>query len=501
MANPYGYYDQNGNLHAQNHHQPYQVPGYPPFQPQNGAPIAAVPPAHAQGEQAAGSHPMVVIPPRAPEYAQQYLQQQYPQQMNYPMQYVHQPPPPFQQPSSQMQNMHARRQPPVQAPPKPQRPPDSSKDSQVDVQMLALSLADEYIAAARKMGPVSSIAAKEEDLQTYHKLVATALGCIESVLSSNRKLHPRLEAVLRLRYASLLYEETENYGEAETELGKGIIVCQRSRMLDLKYCMQHLLARVLFKRSPQAGLKTLDRVIPEAEANEHTVWVYALRFLRVSLSMQSQPHPDTPGAIQNLSSICITAEQMGDVSINFTAATLEALLYLRNPGSESAKQAHLCIGSARKYQLQTNVEELGPVITLLNCVDLASSLMQHSSEQASAKLKEVVRLEDQTMHSGKSAADKGVLRVPCDRSRGGSLTSFTDGIFEKLPDGRDAISFTWAHPNDLFITGFFLAAVTKSLNSSMDRTAEDCLRQGMKLIDGTSPAAKHVLNLTDDFSS
>lgn len=507
MANPYGFYDQNGNFHPQNHHQqhhhhpnhhqPYQVQPSYPFQAQNGPPIAAMPPAYAQGQVSRG-HPMVVIPPRAPDYAQHYMPQYQHQQMGYPMQYVPQQPPP-QQPSPQMQNIHVRQQPSpqmqnapvrqqpqVQIPQKPPKPPDPPPESQVDVQMLALSLADEYITIARSMGPLSSIAAKEEDLQTYHKLMATALGCIQSVLNSHRKLHPRLEAVLRLRYAGLLYEETENYGEAETELGKGIIVCQRSRMLDLKYCMQHLLARVLFKKSSQAGLKSLDRAISEAEANEHTVWIYALRFLRVSLSMQSQPHPDSTGAIQNLHSICSVAEQAGDISVNFTASALEALLHLRSTGLDNAKQAQLCIGSARRFQLQTSVDELGPVITLLNCVDLASSLMQHSPDQASTKLKEIVRLEDQTLHVPKGGKGGDVLEVPCDQSRGGPLTGFTDGIFEKLPDGRDAITFNWAQPNDILILGFFLAAITKSLSSYMDGAVESCLRSGTKMVDGMS---------------
>lgn len=36
------------------------------------------------------------------------------------------------------------------------------------------------------------------------------------------KLQPRMEAMLRLRYARILYVETENDADAETALSKGV---------------------------------------------------------------------------------------------------------------------------------------------------------------------------------------------------------------------------------------------------------------------------------------
>lgn len=63
-------------------------------------------------------------------------------------------------------------------------------------------------------------------VREYQKLIATGLGCLESVLSSN-KLAPRLEAKLQLRYASILCEETNNIMEAETALAKGVTLCEK----------------------------------------------------------------------------------------------------------------------------------------------------------------------------------------------------------------------------------------------------------------------------------
>lgn len=40
----------------------------------------------------------------------------------------------------------------------------------------------------------------------------------------------------------------------------------QNRMLDLKYSMQHLLARMLHKTNPKASLKAIDGMIQDVEA-------------------------------------------------------------------------------------------------------------------------------------------------------------------------------------------------------------------------------------------
>jgi hypothetical protein len=80
-----------------------------------------------------------------------------------------------------------------------------------------------------------------------------------------------------------MFNETQNYDQIEKILSKGvshtavfvknvslkflqITLCDRNRLLDLKYSMHHLLARVLFKTQPRAALKSLDSLIPDVEA-------------------------------------------------------------------------------------------------------------------------------------------------------------------------------------------------------------------------------------------
>ena len=53
--------------------------------------------------------------------------------------------------------------------------------------------------------------------------------------------------------------------EIEDVLSKGVVLCKRHQFADLKYSMQHLQARFLFKSNHRAALKSLDQPISEAE--------------------------------------------------------------------------------------------------------------------------------------------------------------------------------------------------------------------------------------------
>jgi len=96
----------------------------------------------------------------------------------------------------------------------------------IDLPMLIVSLAEEYFDAAHKLAPLVSTSMTAEALQEYHKLIAAGLGLLDTALK-RVKMTPRIEANMRLRYASVLHEETENSMDAETALGKGIVLCDR----------------------------------------------------------------------------------------------------------------------------------------------------------------------------------------------------------------------------------------------------------------------------------
>jgi Cohesin loading factor len=159
--------------------------------------------------------------------------------------------------------------------------PEKTEDTQPDMAKLLTSLAEEYFEAAHELAPAAAFSMTVTDIDAYESLIATGLGCLDTALKRVR-LQPRDEAIMRLRYAGVLFEETENSMEAETALGKGIALCERvctstckaRRMLicfqnhyyDLKYAMQFLLAQFMAKKNPKASMKALDGHISDAHA-------------------------------------------------------------------------------------------------------------------------------------------------------------------------------------------------------------------------------------------
>jgi hypothetical protein len=101
---------------------------------------------------------------------------------------------------------------------------------QIDHPNLLMSLAEEFFDAAHKLAPSTALSMAAADVNAYEKLIATGLGCLDTALK-NVRLTPRIEANIRLRYAGVLYEETENFMEAETALSKGITLCDRVGMM------------------------------------------------------------------------------------------------------------------------------------------------------------------------------------------------------------------------------------------------------------------------------
>jgi hypothetical protein len=115
--------------------------------------------------------------------------------------------------------------------PSPRTAPMQPSNTQLDRPFLLMSLAEEFFEAAHGLAPLVSLSRTRENVEAYEKLISTGLGCLDTALRHVR-LSPRVEANIRLRYAGVLYEETENFMEAETVLSKGIALCDR-------VCFQH----------------------------------------------------------------------------------------------------------------------------------------------------------------------------------------------------------------------------------------------------------------------
>ncbi|KAF2016752.1 hypothetical protein BU24DRAFT_423111 [Aaosphaeria arxii CBS 175.79] len=339
----------------------------------------------------------------------------------------------------------------------------------VDLNVLLLAAADEYIDAARALGSVTAMVQRPADLEQYQKLMATGLGCMEAVLKRYNHA-PRDEAKLRLRFASLLVEETDNDVEIEDVITKGIALCSRCRLLDIKYSLQHLSVRYQAQTNLRAAFKTLDGHISEVETFRHIAWVYAFRFLKVSLALQGPGKPEYAPALQQLHAISSHAEREGDRAVYVTSNVLQALIHVKTSSPDRLEHAQRAIASARSLQLQTSVEQLGSIAALVDCVEIACSLQQGTPDK-----NKVAALQANLNTS--LEAKSPYFPILIERSSGGSSTMTTGGIFRKTNDGRDELVFSWLSKDDLTKLAYYLSGV---VSLAHDSRGPDYLTEGLK---------------------
>ncbi|KAL3457817.1 cohesin loading factor-domain-containing protein [Aspergillus heterothallicus] len=387
-----------------------------------------------------------------------------------------------------IQRVHPKKQ--TQKQPAQQSRQNAAKPG-IDYQVLLLAMADEYLNAAHGQGTTVALIRKEMDLEEYYRLVATGLGCLEAVLK-NWRLQPRVEALVRLRYARILFEETDNDLEAETALSKGIDLCERNRMLDLKYSMQHLLARMLYKTNPKAALKAVDGMIQDVEAYRHSAWEYAFRFLRVSLSLSSSVHHESTVALQHLHKISSMANRNGDKAVCAMSALIEALAHLQQvSSSDSIEQAQRAIAVVRSHQLNDELRHIPQLTTLVQIVDICCSLLEYDVVQSSQKLKVLQDLMDARLGDSIWRAD-GSFSIPLSGKSAGPSSIDTGDILQ-VQNGTLLLSFSWLPQHDLYALCYFLSSITLSCKNSYDgRKAEKFLQEGVRMLRGNFQSPQEI---------
>jgi hypothetical protein len=222
-------------------------------------------------------------------------------------------------------------------------------------------------------------------VEVYHKLISAGLACLKSCLY-DFELLPRVKARITLRYASLLFEETENLPEAEASVNRAIEVSDQHKLVDLKYTLQFLLAKMLFKSAPKAAFKTLETAIENAVTYKHIPWVYASRFLSAQLLLELGMVSAVATAVQQYRSIAALASERRDLAIFGAASIMEVIAHFRSPGSDSAENAKRALAAARTYQLDEG-SRVSQVVFLTQCYDTLMSFMYGGLMEVPAKLK------------------------------------------------------------------------------------------------------------------
>ncbi|KAF2206992.1 hypothetical protein CERZMDRAFT_71875 [Cercospora zeae-maydis SCOH1-5] len=346
----------------------------------------------------------------------------------------------------------------------------------VDYQSALLALSDEYISAAYSMtGSLSGKEVSEDLLDEYQNLLSTGLGCLDSVLKNYRISDPRKEARIRLRYACLLYEETENLTDAEECLSKGISLCERARLTDLKYAMHHLMARIWFKsRKFKTAMKTVERISAEVEKLQLLHWVYAFHFLRVSFGLQiPDNHHETVSLVRYLTALSAVATRHYHVSVQIVAHTIEALVHLRARTSDSINLAIRAMASARMHQLTPEMQAMPQVRALLNYLDVGCSLIRFDRKVADAKVQAMQsELDNGTQGEAWNNKDACALYISLGHCNDGELEADSGGVFQQASNGEVCLAFAWLTKQQAYAVGYLMSGLSKLDGSTVPEAAK-----------------------------
>lgn len=359
----------------------------------------------------------------------------------------------------------------------PQLPPTPPPST--DYQAVLLALSDEYVSAAYAIsGSLAWTDQTDDQLEEYHGLISMGMACLDSILKNFRLMDARREARIRLRLATLLYDETENMMECEEVLSKGIQLCERSKLVDLKYAMHHLLVRVTAKTSPKAATKAVEKLTAEVEALHVVHWTYAFRFLRVSLSLQAGLS-DVAVVLKSLQTLADLADRRRHTAVQIVAAMTEAMVHLRSGSPDAIELAQCSLASARTHQLRDEMNALPQVRALLDCLDLACAVMQFGPTQIEHKL--------QQMHANMDAAAKsagwksnGSFQVPLGLASGEHLTGDSGGVIQ-TQDGEAVLTFNWLMSTQLYSMGYLLSGLATMQKDPVNPKAVSYLAEGLKL--------------------
>ena len=282
----------------------------------------------------------------------------------------------------------------------------------------------------------------------------------------------------------MLFEDTDNDDQSQAVLSKGIALCERNRLTDLKYSMQHLLARVMFKTNPKAAYKMIENLLPDIEAYNHVQWIYAFRFLRVSLSLRS-PQAEINAALQHLRVVSSLAEGHRHIPLLVISLVTETLLQIQVGTPESVELAQRALAAAKRFQLHESLVQVPQLMAMVKILDLACELVFSTAGQDKSRMATMQEMMDSANRSTEWGAD-GIFAVPTTLPAPEELAEDANGIFRRDASGCYALVFGWLRKTELYSTGYLLSAVVSLQRNCLDERQEKYLKEGIKMTDGKS---------------
>lgn len=221
---------------------------------------------------------------------------------------------------------------PPQMPHRPQKAWTPAPITRLHLTMFPL--ANEYLNTAHSMS--WGLTAGYYELSMYHKLVSLGIACLYSVLEE-QNLHPFVEIQTRLKLASLLMDETENYAEADRVLSKGIAVANKSNYYMLNLQLKYASIQAIAGSNSKSALRVLESCISDAQFMGPNVMttLYALHFLKISILLASPTSHDYTQAMEELDNL--ESQREGQKQVACMAYVIHALKLIQDRQTSDAK--------------------------------------------------------------------------------------------------------------------------------------------------------------------
>lgn len=352
-------------------------------------------------------------------------------------------------------------------------PGDSPKPewSEPDYKTALMYVADDLLDSAR---------AQPGNNPQYYDKIAAVITCLQALVTKI-KLQPLELAQVSLHYAQVLYDETENYDDAETQLVKAIEVTGRHKLIDHKYEMQLLLSKVLYESKPKAALREIQRVIEDIEAYHHTAWLYVFRWQHAIFASISSPLGELHSAVSQVQKMASLAKRYSDSAVMALASVMEAQFHLSSSNHDSITNAQNALATARSMQLDPAIQAIPQLTLLVALTDIACSLHEFQVTEADRKSKEIKQLFYECKAHENWRNDNYIYLPVSQQSVVGTPTQTNRHLVERK--GNFYLKFEWLGKSEVEVLIYLLCANSVAHRNSVNgEKAEGYAQGGLDLL-------------------
>lgn len=211
----------------------------------------------------------------------------------------------------------------------------------------------------------------------------------------------------------------------------------------------------------------------------HVSWLYALRFLRVSLSLDMNQQQETLVALTQLKLTASLATGKTDVAIAATACAIEAMTHInRSNSSEAIEQAQRALATVRSAQNNPLAAKVPVLSIIAYFVDLTCSLFKDETAIATTKMNAMhATLEELRNHPSWTADGTFLVPISQQSARTVQGRGSAHGVVITDQSNQAYIRMRWLPKDEIYTLGYLLSAAVAMSRNWQEKVAEKHLQE------------------------